>query len=161
MRSEGIGAIGSEASDIEKLLGPRGIDSKKGGGPIGATEAKKIVKLLDKTGFLDKIVEGIVSQSGMASWVNDGQRYSLKFELGEELANRFSDMNWAEVFEFVLELSIQIKSKTLGPMELDPENPPDTVYDGLEQTMKRHLEDITVKVVGAADNVDIVEGGID
>lgn len=110
---------------------------------MGELQAEGLVKLLDKTGFLDKMVNSIVASSGKANWVSDSMRYDLKVELGKRLEEMFSQMDWSEAMQFIMELKLKLTQEALGPMPFEPnEERPKTVYNEIEQTMQKQIEQL-------------------
>lgn len=143
-----VGAVFPDNAGIDQVQELKKIFSNREPGPIGRSAASAVVKILDKSGFLDKVVESFISESGKADWINEGQRFEMKLKLGKSLENQFSNMNWSEIFEYVIELSLKIRSENMGLPSLNfEEGKGDSLFENLVSKMEEYLKEVRETVM--------------
>ncbi len=134
---------GLDSLDDLKLL----ISANHSKEPIGSRNAEMLTNFLDHVGFLDQVVDSVVSLSGKSQWFNDGMRFDLKIKMKEKLNEVFAKMSWSEALQFIMELKMKVKQETLGPFPFEPgEEDGKSVYDKAERSLLKHLEELAETV---------------
>lgn len=137
-------AVEGTLSDIESLIAEIfPLSETNPDDLLGKKNAKLVVEILDKTGFLDKLVDSALASSGKAQWFDEGMRYSLKYEMKKDLEYHLSEMNWSEAMRFLMLLKMRLKQEALGPLGLSRnEEVGNSIYDTVEKNLLMDIEDL-------------------